>query len=214
MLRSDSAFDLVIVGGSFAGLVAARTAAMRGLRVAVIERKARVGARVATTGVLVKEAAEEIDVPHDLTRRVYGVRLYAPNLTFTNLFAPGYFFLTTRTGQLLEWLAREALRAGVRLYLGVSFECVERDGRLLRLPQLDISTRYLIGADGGRSMVARAFDLGRNSNFLTGLEVEYEEVAGVDPRFLHCFVDTRLAPGYLAWIAPGTIRHASRFGRA
>jgi hypothetical protein len=32
-------------------------------------------------GRLVKEAAEAIDVPHVLTRRVHGVRLYAPNLT-------------------------------------------------------------------------------------------------------------------------------------
>jgi len=62
--------DLLIVGGSFAGLVAARTAAMRGLDVVVLEAKPNAGARVATTGILVKEAAEEIDLPHRMTRRV------------------------------------------------------------------------------------------------------------------------------------------------
>ncbi len=91
MAQGDDVFDLVIVGASFAGLVAARTAAMRGLRVAVLDGKQEAGHRVATTGILVKEAAEEIDVPHDLTRRVHGVRLYAPNLTHIDLFAPGYF---------------------------------------------------------------------------------------------------------------------------
>ena len=50
-------YDLVIVGASFAGLVAARTAAMRGLSVAVLEAKPEAGHRVATTGILVKEAA-------------------------------------------------------------------------------------------------------------------------------------------------------------
>ena len=53
-------YDLVIVGASFAGLVAARTAAMRGLKVAVLEAKPEAGHRVATTGILVKEAAEEL----------------------------------------------------------------------------------------------------------------------------------------------------------
>lgn len=203
MRDAGDGFDLVIVGASFAGLVAARTAAMRGLKVAVIEAKPRPGSRVATTGILVKEAAEEIDLPHELTRRVYGVRLYAPNLSHTDLFAPGYFFLTTRTSQLLEWLGREALRAGVRLYLGCRFRGATREGARLRLSELGITTRYLIGADGGRSRVAECFGLGRNSQFLIGLEAEYEDLGGVDPRFLHCFVDSALAPGYLAWVAPG-----------
>ena len=196
-------FDLIIVGASFAGLVAARTAAMRGLRVAVVEAKPSAGSRVATTGILVKEAAEELDLPHGLTRRVHGVRLYAPNLTSIDLFAPGYFFLTTRTGALLDWLAGDAIRAGARLYFGHRFAGADRRGDLIHLGGLALTCRYLIGADGARSKVARAFGLGRNERFLTGVEAEYDGLGSADPRFLHCFVDSALAPGYLAWVAPG-----------
>lgn len=203
METQQTDFDLIVVGASFAGLVAARTAAMRGLRVAVIEAKPSAGSRVATTGILVKEAAEELDLPHGLTRRVHGVRLYAPNLKSIDLFAPGYFFLTTRTGALLDWLAGDALRGGVRLYFGHRFTGAERRGELIHLGGLDLSARYLIGADGARSAVARAFGLGRNTRFLTGVEAEYDGLGKVDPRFLHCFIDSRLAPGYLAWVAPG-----------
>lgn len=202
MRLNDNHCDLVIVGASFAGLVAARTAAMRGLRVVVMEAKRDPGDRVATTGILVKEAAEALDVPHDLTRRVNGVRLYAPSLKSIDLFEPGYFFLTTRTAQLLRWLAREAVRAGARIYCGVRFSGAERRDEGIYIPGLDVWTRYLVGADGGKSAVARAFGLGRNERFLTGLEVEYEGL-DADPRFLHCFLDSRLAPGYLAWVAPG-----------
>ena len=119
-------YDLVIVGASFAGLVAARTAAMRGLKVAVLEVKREAGSRVATTGILVKEAADEIDVPHHLTRRIGTVRLYAPNLKSVDLCAPGYYFLTTDTANLLRWLAAEALRAGVRILYGCRFTGVSR----------------------------------------------------------------------------------------
>lgn len=201
-MAADDVFDLVIVGASFAGLVAARTAAMRGLRVAVLDAKREAGHRVATTGILVKEAAEEIDVPHDLTRRVHGVRLYAPNLTHIDLFAPGYFFLTTDTPNLMRWLAREAERAGAQLMWGARFAGGAWQEGIYRLARQGIGARFVLGADGGRSAVARAFGLGVNTRFLTGLETEYEGLAA-DPRFLHCFLDSELAPGYIGWVAPG-----------
>ena len=196
-------YDLAIVGASFAGLVAARTAAMRGLSVAVLEAKPEAGHRVATTGILVKEAAEEIDIPHDLTRRVHGVRLYSPSHDHVDLFAPGYFFLTTDTANLLRWLAREAMRAGAKILYRARFEGAERVDGLFRFNGLNIAARYILGADGARSAVARHFNLGRNERFLTGLELEYEGLASADPRFLHCFLDSRLAPGYLGWVAAG-----------
>lgn len=196
-------FDLLIVGASFAGLAAARTAASRGLNVAVIEARREVGAHIHTSGILVREAIEEIDIPHHLTRRVPGVRLYAPSLKSADLFSPGYAFYTTRTAELLRWMAREASEAGATILYGTKFEGAERDGSLIRLNGIDLATRFLIGADGARSRVAEAFGLSRNRSFLTGLEVELEPNDAVDPRFLHCFVDSRLAPGYMAWAAPG-----------
>jgi digeranylgeranylglycerophospholipid reductase len=195
--------DLLIVGASFAGLVAARTAAMRGVDVVVLEAKPEAGARVATTGILVKEAAEEIDLPHELTRRVHGVRLYGPSLQHIDLFSPGSFFLTTDTASLLRWLAGEALRAGARIRYGTRFAGAERHGNRFRIAGLDLEARYILGADGARSAVARHFRLGRNERFLIGIEAEFAGLDAADPRFLHCFLDRNVAPGYLAWVAPG-----------
>ena len=114
-------FDLVIVGASFAGLACARTAALRGLRVAVLERKQDAGERVRTTGILVKEAAEEADIPSTFTRHVRGVRLYAPNGRSVDYSAPGYYFLATDTPELLRWMAAEAARAGATFVYGPAF---------------------------------------------------------------------------------------------
>src|SRR5262249_43838389 len=160
MQYAPGVYDLAVVGASFAGLVAARTAAMRGLKVVVVDLKGEAGHRVATTGILVKEAAEEFDVPHHLTRRVHGVRLYAPNLRHIDLFAPGYFFLTTDTAGLLRWLAQEAERAGARVLWGARFCGGAWDGQVFHFSGLEITTRYILGADGARSTVARHFRLG------------------------------------------------------
>lgn len=210
MLRSDRAdADVVIVGASFAGLAAARTAAARGLRVVVVEAKAEPGARIATTGILVREAMDEIDIPHRLTRRVPGVRLYAPSLASADLFSPGYAFFTTRTADLLRWMAAEATAAGAEIRCRCRFETARREDGLLRVAvdrggrRETVSARFLVGADGARSRVAAAFGLARNRHFLVGLEIEFEPAPDVDPRFLHCFVNSRLAPGYIGWVAPG-----------
>ncbi|MGE0006309.1 MAG: NAD(P)/FAD-dependent oxidoreductase [Parvibaculaceae bacterium] len=201
-MKDTAAYDLVIVGASFAGLVCARAAAIRGLRTLVLEAKREPGARISTTGILVKEAAEEVDLPPGLTRTVHGVRLYSPSLNSVDLFAPGYYFLTSDTADLLRWLAREAETTGAHVRCSVKLSRAVRQGDMIFLPQLGIRTRYLVGADGARSTVARLFDLGRNSRFLTGLEVEYPELPGADPGYLHCFLDSRLARGYLGWVAP------------
>ena len=49
----------------------------------------------------------------------------------------------------------------------------------------------------------RCFGLSQNTHFLAGLEIECEPLAALDPRFLHCFADSKIAPGYIAWAVPG-----------
>jgi digeranylgeranylglycerophospholipid reductase len=195
-------YDLIIAGASFAGLACARTAALRGLKVAVVERKSDPGDQVRTTGILVKEAAEETDIPSELTRRIRGVRLYAPNGSHSDHWAPGYYFLATDTPGLLRWMAQEAWRAGATLQFGARLGNASQDARAVQVEGVG-SASLLIGADGANSAVARCFGLDRNTRFLGGVELELAPDAGADPRFLHCFLDSELAPGYLAWALSG-----------
>lgn len=195
--------DLIVVGASFAGLTTARTAAMRGLKVIVLEAKPDPGARIHTSGILVREAIEEIDIPSRLTRRVPGVRLYAPNLRSVDLFSPGYAFFTTSTADLIRWMAREAEAAGATILCGERFTGATRQGETFVLEGQKLRTRFLVGADGALSKVARSLGLGENRRHLAGVEIEYELNDTIDRRFLHCFVNSRFAPGYIAWAAPG-----------
>ena len=105
--RLDS--DCVVVGASFGGLASAHALATAGLRVTVVEKKTDPGAKLHTTGIIVKDAVDQIPLldalPAARVRRIPGVRLYAPNLKFVDLAAPGYYFLATDTPNVMRWLA-------------------------------------------------------------------------------------------------------------
>lgn len=196
-------YDIAIIGAGFAGLVCARVAAERGLKVAVIEKKPEAGVQLHTTGIIVKEAADELHIPTQFTRKVPGVRLYAPGMKQVDLDSPGYYFLATDTCGVLRWLAEEAAEAGAELIFGQAFEGARHEGDEILLDKPAIRARYLVGADGARSRVARCFGLGINSRMLVGVESEFTGIEGVDPDRLHCFLDSKLSPGYIGWVVPG-----------
>ena len=71
---------------------------------------------------------------------------------------------------------------------------VERQGRREHL-----RARFIVGADGAKSLVARQLELDRNSEFLAGVEEVFASPRPERPE-LRCFIDPRLAPGYIAWV--------------
>ncbi|TZF80667.1 NAD(P)/FAD-dependent oxidoreductase, partial [Cognatilysobacter lacus] len=195
--------DVVIVGASFAGAACAIAAAQRGLRVVVLERKRDPGEKLHTTGIIVKEAAEQTllnRLPSSMTRRVEEVRLYAPSLKQVALAAPGYYFLTTDTPAVMRWLAEQLRAHRVDLRLGVSFTDAHPCDDGWHVAGVG-TTRYLVGADGARSRVAQRCQLGRVRDFLYGVEYDFPGARLARPDALHCFISKRYAPGYIGWIA-------------
>ena len=195
-------YDIVVVGAGFAGLACARRAAERGLSVAVLERQSRPGQHVQTTGILVKEAWEEWGVPPALVRKVNRVRIYTPSHRFVELERESYFFMATDTARLMRHLVCETRRAGADVRFGEKYRGVAAGRVHLTLEGSGLSCRFLVGADGARSEVARSVGLDRNRRLLKGVEWEFEPLAGVGDR-LHCFVDPECARGYIGWVVPG-----------
>jgi len=198
--------DCVVVGASFAGLACATALARAGLRVTVLEKKADPGERLHTTGIIVKEAIDEValldGLPAELVRRIDGVRLYAHSLRYVDLAAPGYYFLATDTPQVMRWLAARAEEAGARIAYRQPFVQAQRIRSGFACGEAG-TTRFLVGADGPASQVAKTLGLGQSRQFLFGTEYEYADAEIAEPGRLHCFIDRRLAPGYIAWVVAG-----------
>lgn len=194
--------DVVVAGGGFAGLACAKALAERGIGVVVLERKKAPGVGMHTTGIIVKECADEFALPDHLVRKVTDVRLYAPSLRHTDLKSPDYFFLTTDTPALMRHLSEQAQKAGATILYDTPYESgAQNDGHIA--VNRSLLCRFLIGADGPRSKVAEDFNLGRNTKFLLGAEAEYIDLPLKDNNAFYCFLDQSIAHGYLGWVIPG-----------
>lgn len=200
---SGNFYDVVIVGAGFAGVACAASAAARGARVMVIERKPWPGRGTHTSGILVRELAERWEPPSRLMRRIEGVRLYGPGGRNIDLHSPGNYFLATDSEALADWHRREAIDAGAALRFGSPFRSAVMADGIHIVNEGELRARYLVGADGARSTVASSLGMGVNRQFLFGVEALLPPVRKLDESVLHVFIDGELAPGYIGWIIPG-----------
>jgi flavin-dependent dehydrogenase len=105
-----------------------------------------------------------------------------------------------------RWLA-DCLAAGAQWLPGASYLNSEPagTGSLVHLKREStretVQARYLVAADGTNSRVARDLNLSVNRHWIVGLEAVYDGAALSGPPRLHCFLDARVAPGYIAWVA-------------
>ena len=195
-------YDVAIAGAGLAGLQTASLLASRGARVLLFDRKETLCAPIQTTGIFVRKTWEDFPLPAEqLGPPIRDVFLYSPALRRLHLTAKRDEFRIGRMGWLYASMLEACCRAGVRWLPSTTLVACQKERIVVRRRNRTetFAARIIVGADGARSLVARQLGLDRNSEFLVGLE---DIIAAPPGRpALHCFLDPRLAPGYIAWIA-------------
>ncbi len=205
--RFDS-YDVAVVGAGLAGLYTSRLLAAYGLRVLLIDRKASLHKVVQTTGIFVRRTLVDFSLPEDcLGPAIRHVTLYSPSRRALELESLHDEFRIGRMGRLYARLLEDGVASGVTFaggsrYLG---SVPEHGSSLIFLQDAKsirgVRARFIVGADGCSSRVARDLRLDENRAWIVALEDVFDgPLDGGAPR-LHCFLDARLAPGYIAWVA-------------
>ncbi len=200
-------YDVVVVGAGLGGLQCTKLLAHKGFRILLVDRKNSLTESVHTTGIFVRRTLEDFDLPDEhLGPAVRHVTLYSPHLRTLEMDSPHDEFRVGRMGALYNHYLAQCLNGGVdwepgKRYSGVrldnnsSIVMLEKDGVIK-----EVRTRFLVGADGANSRVARDLNLDSNKEIIVGLEEVLENVPLDGPPRFHCFLDPILSPGYLAWV--------------
>jgi flavin-dependent dehydrogenase len=193
--------DVLVVGAGLAGLHTARLLAERGLRVLVVDRRRSLAAGIRTTGIFVRRTLDDFDLPeHLLGPGVRDVLLYPPSRRApVHLTSGRDEYRVADMAGVYAHARGAAESAGARVALGVRY--VGTSAGTVRLAGAEpVLARFVVGADGARSRVARDLGLDVNRRLLVGAEVAYPIATGTTTPAFHCVLDPRIAPGYLGWV--------------
>ncbi len=218
-------YDVAIVGAGLAGLQCASLLGRQGARVLLVDRKLSVDAAIQTTGIFVRRTLEDFTFPEDcLGPPVRHVTLYSPARRALELESHRHEFRVGRMDRLYRHYLHQCLQRGIIWSPGTQYVGWEptRTGSILRLLSKShargVHARYIVGADGTSSRVAHDLGLGKNREWIVGLEEVLLDLPLHGPPRFHCFLDPALAPGYLAWLVHdgeevhlGVGGYASRF---
>lgn len=204
---SEIHYDAVIVGGSSAGLRTAELLADAGMRVAAVERRARLD-KITRTWIVTDhlEPVLGFTPSETVVHRSSVMRMHAGSaVNDVRLAAPD---LIVERARMLPLLAGRAARAGAELILGTDVGAIRDAGSHVDVEirnrktgsTTTLTTDNLIGADGVHSFVARRFGA-RPLRTVPIVQAKVDLPAGYDSDITEIWFDPALTR-FFFWLIP------------
>ncbi len=192
-------YDIIIVGGGPAGLACAKTAADRGMKTLVIERKKTLGEKVCAGGITWNGLIQKI--PGFVPEKEFPSQFLYSKFQQAEISAKTPIIATINRVKLGQYMADVSLNAGAEIRTSCRVKAIDKDTVTVinrdNQNSEKIKYRYLVGADGSSSLVRRY--LGIPVDF-SGVGINYQ-VPGEFLKMQWHFDSTLFGNGY-AWVFP------------
>jgi len=148
--------DIVVIGGSPAGLMAARNAALKGTNVILIDRKESIGNPPHPANTLFKgmfdRTGETVDQCY-VIKKLKGARIVAPSGGEVFIESPAYFLNRKKFD---KYYAKQVLKAGVDVRTGIEAFNVIRNEEIFSISTNEgtLRSKLVIISDGINSRIA------------------------------------------------------------
>jgi geranylgeranyl reductase family protein len=202
-------YDVIVIGGGPAGLIAAKKVASAGFKVCVIEEHQEIGYPSKCSGLFSVSGLKSLKLDLDpslISTTIKGGRFYSPEGREIVAYSDVERARVVERKLFDKFLAREAARAGAEIKLrtradkvnigsNVSVHIKGVEGRA------ELQSAILVGADGVGSNVARWVGMKTPSKVVAAAQVEVEE-AEVEPDIAEVYFGREYAPNFYGWILP------------
>ena len=205
-------FDAVVVGGGPSGATAAHDLALKGFRVALLDKAGRIKP---CGGAIPPRLVRDFDIPDELiVAKISAARMVSPSAREVDMPIDGGYVGMVDREHFDEWLRARAAGAGAVRITGQGLGVTRRDGHAVLAyeapdaaedaPAQEIHARYVIAADGARSPLARQEIKGGDK---VKCVFAYHEIIrtpaeGVDGSRCDVYYRGTLSPDFYAWIFP------------
>ena len=213
-------YDVIVVGGSVAGLRSAEQLAKKGLNVLCLDKKQEIG--------VPKQCGEGLSLNHLrrlhikpqscwAVQKIKGAALYAPNGKKVEIdFGKTMGFVIERK-MFEKYLAKKASKAGATIKVRSNVTDVKRikDGVEVKVSDLFAETynaKMVFACDGPQSSTANMLGLPikiKPEDLDSGIQYEMTNIEFEQPELIHLWFGNNIAPRGYVWVFPKGKDHAN-----
>jgi len=190
-------YDVVIAGGSVAGLFCAREIARNGHSVLVLEEDYEIGTPEHCGGLVSLSALEELGIiPHSKTfeHLINSAQVFAPNGDSFIIDSKKQKVAEVNRRELDKQIAHQAQKNGADIKVKTSFQGLTEEG--VRTSDGDIKCKIVVDARGVSSLINKD----RDGILLSAQYEIYSDWIKKDK--VEVYFDQEKYPGFFAWIIP------------